>query len=78
MATPIFQQIITLAAQLTPEERARLIQELQQAEDETEEELEQRLLTEALGDALRSDGSIDYSRMEVLNISFEELEAEDE
>lgn len=78
MATPIFQQIMTLAEQLTPEERTRLIQHLQQTGEETEDELEERLLIEAVGDALRPDGTIDYSRVELLNISLEELESEDE
>lgn len=69
---------MTLAEQLTPEERAHLIQQLQQTDEETEEELAERLLTEALGDALQPDGTIDYSRVKMLNISLEELEAEDE
>ena len=43
---------------------------------ETEEEWEERVLTKALGDALNSDGSIDYNKVDLVDVSLDELEAD--
>ncbi len=74
MATPIFQQIMTLAEQLTAEERIRLIQELQQAKTETEEEEDSRLLDETLAPFMQADGSINFDALEAESLSGEALQ----
>jgi hypothetical protein len=70
MTTPVFQQIITLAEQLTPEERARLIHALQgHLPEETEDEEDTRLLTETLAPYMRDDGVIDFDALEAASLS---------
>jgi hypothetical protein len=39
---------------------------------ETEEEWEERVLTETLGDALNPDGSIDYEKLDLVDASLDE------
>ena len=45
-------------------------------EDKTEEEWEERVLADALGDALNPDGSIDYEKVELIDVSLDELEVD--
>lgn len=61
MTTPVLEQIKQLAEELTPDERAELVAYLQ--ERETEAEWETQVLQQALGDALRPDGSVDLDAL---------------
>jgi len=42
--------------------------------DDDDAEWEERILEEVLGDAIQADGTIDYSKVELVDVTLEELE----